>query len=312
MKERLVKKADDLKSRAEYLNEHPEERDPDTSFDCEVCEDQVWIPMRRFKNSEEEDILEGDFFSGQVHPSQAGNWATKVHWQCWCSKRKAEKKRIQKVDKQSGLSRRFKQRIFDNYTFLDPKDFPAEDYDQVMQLVESQRSAYQTAIDYAESFETMKEDGRSFGLLGSYGTGKTHLLGAITNELNRKGVQAVFVNTSEFFGQLKESFEKDENGKWVTTTRASELIEMMKTCDHLSLDDLGKEKPTDFVLDVLYRIVNYRYENMLPINFTTNASLEEMEQQVGGAIYRRMVEMASGYLKEICGESYEQLLLRKL
>ncbi|KHE73176.1 hypothetical protein LD39_00910 [Halobacillus sp. BBL2006] len=307
----MVAKAQQLQEQSEYLNNHPEERDESSPYECEVCKDKIWIPMRRFKHDKETMILEEDFFSGQINPKEAWKWSIKVSWECWCSKRKKEKKRVDKLNNQTGLSRRFKRRTFENFTFLDPAEFPNDDREQVKALVESQKSAYNRALEYANNFQSLKEDGRSFGILGSYGTGKTHLLGAITNELSRKGVQAVFINTTEFFDTLRESFEKDENGKPISSTRASEYIEMVKTCEHLSLDDVGKEKPTDYVLDVFYRIVNYRYENLLPTNFTTNASLEEMENQMGGATYRRLVEMAAGYMKEIIGESYDQLLLRK-
>ncbi len=296
---------------SKHLMENPEERNPDSPYRCEVCEDQVWIPMRRFHADQDVHILEKDFFSGQVHPSEAWKWSVTVNRECWCTHKQKEHKRIQKMTQQTGLSRRFQKRTFENFRTLNPNDFDADDREAVHNLAHSQKKAYERARQYVEKFKELQEEGKSFGLLGSYGTGKTHLLGSITNDLSARGVQAVFLNTTEFISQLKESFEKDEDGKPLTSTRASEYIEMVKNCTHLSLDDLGKEKPTGYVLEVLYRIINHRYENMLPINFTTNASLEELERQLGGAVYRRLVEPAAGYMLEVSGESYDQLLIRK-
>ena len=45
----------------------------------------------------------------------------------------------------------------------------------------------------------------------------------------------------------------------------------------LVLDDLGKERTTDFGLDALYDIVDYRYRNELQTIITTNAkTIEEL------------------------------------
>jgi DNA replication protein DnaC len=44
--------------------------------------------------------------------------------------------------------------------------------------------------------------------------------------------------------------------------------------DILVLDELGAQKPTAWVTDVLYLIMNGRYTRRLPTLFTTNFSLE--------------------------------------
>jgi len=46
--------------------------------------------------------------------------------------------------------------------------------------------------------------------------------------------------------------------------------EKCKECDLLVLDDLGSERTTDFVLEALEQIIDYRYRQHLPIAVSTN------------------------------------------
>jgi len=59
----------------------------------------------------------------------------------------------------------------------------------------------------------------------------------------------------------------------------------------LIVDDLGAEKFTDWSIENLYRLVNYRYENMLTTVFISNLSLKELSQRVGDRIVSRIIEM---------------------
>ena len=89
------------------------------------------------------------------------------------------------------------------------------------------------------------------------------------------------------------------------------MSERCRTCDLLVLDDFGQERATDFVLEELERIVDWRYRNRLPIAVSTNLTVGQMSSaqkygeraisrwaescelvQVGGGDYRRKVGAA--------------------
>lgn len=91
------------------------------------------------------------------------------------------------------------------------------------------------------------------------------------------------------------------------------LSERCRTCDLLVLDDFGQERATDFVLEELERIVDWRYRNRLPIAVSTNLTVKQMSDpgkygeraisrwaescelvQVGGGDYRRKVGAENG------------------
>jgi len=63
------------------------------------------------------------------------------------------------------------------------------------------------------------------------------------------------------------------------------------SCDLLVLDDLGAEKVTDWVQDVLFRIVDGRYRAVRPILVTTNLAPNDLPRTIGERITDRLLEI---------------------
>ena len=57
------------------------------------------------------------------------------------------------------------------------------------------------------------------------------------------------------------------------------------------MDDLGAEKPSDWVSEQLYMIINSRYEDMLPTIITTNCNTKELIERLGERTVSRIIEM---------------------
>jgi DNA replication protein DnaC len=276
-------------------------------YDCILCRDKEWIHKREHHETKERITLD-EYYGGSVNPADAYHWTKEIHVECECSIRKKKQRKIQQLLKGSGMSKRFRKRTFDSILWLDPYDFEDPWNIEVEKLVHQQRDAYNLTLEYCVNFEQHQGAGEGIGLFGDVGTAKTHILAAKTNYLNSKGIQSVWINTSELFKDLRDSFDKDENGKPISGTRASEIINLLMECEDLSLDDLGKEKPTDFVLETFYNIVNHRYEEELPTSFSTNCTAKELEDHLGAATYRRLVEPAASRMTKIRGHSFEQIV----
>src|SRR5262249_55396211 len=71
----------------------------------------------------------------------------------------------------------------------------------------------------------------------------------------------------------------------------SDLFERLATVDLLHVDDLGAENRTEWVLEQLYALVNERYESKRSLVVTTNLEEQELEDQIGGRVVSRLVEM---------------------
>jgi len=115
---------------------------------------------------------------------------------------------------------------------------------------------------------------------GEVGTGKTidaimMLLGAAMERYlqNRQG-EILYMSVPELITEIQDSFGNHE------TTR-HEILERFSEAYFLILDDLGAEKPTEFVMTMLYLIINRRYENMLPTVITSNFDLDTLASRLG-------------------------------
>jgi len=68
----------------------------------------------------------------------------------------------------------------------------------------------------------------------------------------------------------------------------SELLGPMLEADLLVLDELGSQKPTTFIQDILYYVINTRYNEQSPTIFTTNYPDEGKEETLGDRIGTRL------------------------
>ena len=111
-------------------------------------------------------------------------------------------------------------------------------------------------------------------LYGNFGCGKTYLISALFNELAKKDVSSTIIYFPEFLRSLKASFGMDDDEYNIR-------FDTVKESPLLLLDDIGAEKISDWARDeVLGVILQYRMEEHLPTFFTSNLSLEELEEHL--------------------------------
>ena len=68
-------------------------------------------------------------------------------------------------------------------------------------------------------------------------------------------------------------------------------LQAMTRCPLLLVDDLGAAKASEWTEELTYRLVNYRYEQLLPTVFTTNLPVREIRNVLGDRIASRLAEM---------------------
>jgi DNA replication protein DnaC len=142
---------------------------------------------------------------------------------------------------------------------------------------------------------------------GTIGTGKTHIAAAIANYLLNSGTAVICMTERNLFGEIRKTYSKGQGDG----ASESEVRRIYVTVPLLIIDDLGKEKPTDWTLATLYAIIDGRYDSAMPVIITTNYDDAELimrltpngaDKNTAAAIVDRLNEMCKSIVME--GESW--------
>ncbi len=144
-----------------------------------------------------------------------------------------------------------------------------------------------------EAAREVAEAPHSLLLFGPAGTGKTHLAVAILAGMADRGalydrvygrLHARFAVVPELLDELRES---------VRFPQADDPLRPLFDIDLLVLDDLGTEKPTEWVVDRLYVLINRRYNARLATVVTSNYRPAQLNQRGYGRMVSRLMEDAA-------------------
>lgn len=132
-------------------------------------------------------------------------------------------------------------------------------------------------------------------LLGPSGRGKTHLACAILSELvSKKSVAGVYLDFSDLLMRIQTSFRPDAD------LSKESILHPIAEAELLVLDELGASKPHPWVLDVLYNLLNTRYNRKKITIVTSNfedepdaqsGERDRLEDRIGSRIRSRLFEM---------------------
>ncbi len=181
---------------------------------------------------------------------------------------KAVNARTERLLGKSGLGKRFAGRRFETFN-----------------VTAETKEAYNACVLFCDTFS---EDSKGIRLTGNYGCGKTHLTASIIHRLAERGIGGVFVVVPELLRAIRHGYNQQNDD-------SDRLVKLTEEAPLLVLDDLGAEKPSDWVREQLYVIINRRYENMLPTIVTTNCTTQELVERVGQRTVSRLIEMTTPY-----------------
>ncbi|MGL4521490.1 MAG: ATP-binding protein [Bacilli bacterium] len=169
-------------------------------------------------------------------------------------------------------------------------------------VTDDNQYGYTLAKSFVDGYERVNGQGIFFH--GPCGTGKSHLAHAIRNELTQKNVRVILVSVPDLFDRLKATFGRNDGVQ-------QKILDRLYKCDVLILDDLGAEKPSEWVGEVFHKVVNYRNNNFKPMIITSNFSIDDIadrfenpktgDRQIGERIVDRLAEVC--YIAEVKGES---------
>ncbi len=177
--------------------------------------------------------------------NEAGQWVSRA---CECQEMQREERRLAAAH----IPERYRHYTLDGYETA----FRGADA--------SLGRAHMTARKFVEAYP-VDTAGKGLLFTGSIGVGKTHLaVGVLRRLVQERGVKGLFCDYRELLKSIQNSYNSQ-----VQTTEL-ELLKPVFAAEVLVLDDLGAQKPNEWVWDTVALILNTRYNDKQTTIITTN------------------------------------------
>lgn len=137
-----------------------------------------------------------------------------------------------------------------------------------------QPEAYQTTLAFADVME-----GTLILSSPAFGTGKTHLLAALCQEMTKREKLCLFTTAPKLFQAIQWCIGQNED--------YTSLIQKAVNTPLLVLDDIDKAKWTEFREEIYFELIDSRVNAGRPLALSTN-KLDNLASYVGGACCSRL------------------------
>lgn len=155
--------------------------------------------------------------------------------------------------------------------------------------------------NYTEHFDEMREKGKGLLLFGKVGRGKSFLAACVGNALIERGIPALMTD----FARIERESNRDFGER-------QKYFDALNNFPLLILDDLGTERDTAYMNEIVYTVINSRAKAGLPIIVTTNLTAEELKSPANltnQRIFSRLLEMCIPV--EVAGDDRRRDKLRE-
>ena len=230
------------------------------------------------------------------HNREQADYEAKKEAERVAEEERKQRERVRRVIGNSGMGERFLQRTFGTFITNTP----------------DRKRIKASAQDYAENFtQQLPKRGEplpgrnGFIITGTKGTGKTHIAAAIANSLLNRGTAVICMTERDLLDRIRRTYSRYEQDD------ESAVLEVYKTVPLLIVDDIGKERPTEWTLATIYSVIDGRYERAMPTIVTTNYGATDLvkrltpmsgDETTADATVDRLIEMCEGIV--MSGESW--------
>jgi len=209
------------------------------------------------------------------------------HWtECpKCMMLRKEKEALQqiKADKQREQEREQRRWTAKVGSAAIPERFKDRTLDSYVAKTSGQQKALAFAKEYAQNFDQVIKTGRSAIFVGKPGTGKTHLAIGIALSIMQQQRSPVFVTVQRLIRRVKDSWRTKEETE-------TEVIDAFASPDLLILDEVGVQFGSEFEKQLLFDVLNERYEKLKPSILLSNIPSEQLSDYLGERVTDRLRE----------------------
>lgn len=132
--------------------------------------------------------------------------------------------------------------------------------------------------------ENMAGKGYMAALVGIRGNGKTQLAVELMKHATRNLRSAYFMSAMEFFEHVKATYRKE------SAQNEFEIIKRFRRPALLVIDEIGKRSESDWENNVLFAILNARYNDLTDTVLIDNRTKQEFISTLGASLASRISE----------------------
>lgn len=178
-----------------------------------------------------------------------------------------ERDRLEVFIDRAAIPRRFIGRGFDNFTVQTP----------------DQQRALDAARGYTDTFAQRFKAGHGLVFSGMPGTGKSHLAVAILQAVLPRHT-GLYVTCMGVIRMVRNTWRRE------SLQSEQQVLDMLAGVDLLVIDEIGVQYGTDGEQNVLFEVLDMRYQDQRPTILLTNQDKDGFKGYVGERSFDRLTE----------------------
>lgn len=173
-------------------------------------------------------------------------------------------------------------RLIKEYYFV-PDELKTAGFKNYENTNDITKRAKKITWEYAKNFVENPTERHNLLIMGTPGSGKTHLCAAVARYIKENGFIVGFLTTGKLLSKIKSTYKNGSNKS------EDEILQDLKKMDLLVIDDVGSEAiggNDDWRKSMIFEIIDSRSEK--PTIYTSNLTDVDLPVAVGDRVFSRL------------------------
>ncbi len=169
----------------------------------------------------------------------------------------------------------------------------------------SAEDVFRRVMSYTKTVESGNHEKPFLLLCGQVGNGKSHLAAAAIHFYLDKGHRPCYFRVwPDYLKRIQATFRKTWNEDEDEHETEEDIINELQTGKIICIDDLDKRRSTDWVREILFPVLNHRYNAGLPTVLTLNYGPGDVDPVAPGRLALEAYLGRAG-LDRVIGASFD-------